>query len=119
MDDRLKTLLADISRVSELPTAEQARRLKRAGWLAEAESPEQAEFTVALLKLNVPLDEPADELLRAVLGKVAAQRRTATGLSSPDLRDALIQLYRHLGPPSRARGQILAWLALGGSRSEL
>jgi len=44
MDDRLKTLLADIGRVSELPTADRARCLKRAGWLAEAEPPEQAEL---------------------------------------------------------------------------
>jgi hypothetical protein len=119
MDDRLKTLLSDISRVSELPTADRARCLKRGGWLAEAEPPEQAEFATALLKLNVPLDEPADELLRAVLGKLAAQRRTAAGASNFELRETLIELYCHLGPPSRARAQILAWLALGGSQAEL
>ena len=119
MDDRLKTLLADISRVGELPAADRARYLKRAGWLAEEKPAEQAEFAAALLLLNVPLAEPADELLRAVLGKLAAQRRTAAGASNDELRDALVQLYQHLGPPSRARAQILAWLALGGSSFEL
>src|SRR6185295_12588567 len=118
MDDRLKTLLADIGRVSELPAAERARCLKRAGWLADAEPPEQVEFAAALLKLNVPLEEPADELLRAVLAKLTAQRRTAARPSSPELREGLVQLYRHLGPPSRARAQVLAWLALGGSPAE-
>ncbi len=119
MDDRLQTLLSDISRVSELPTAERARCLNRAGWLAEAERPEQAEFVGALLTLNVPLDEPADELLRAVLGKLAVQRRTTVGESNSELREELTQLYRHLGPPSRARAQILAWLALRSSHAEL
>ncbi|MFN0018644.1 MAG: HEAT repeat domain-containing protein [Pirellulaceae bacterium] len=119
MDDRLKTLLADISRVNELPPAERGRCLKRSGWLAEAEPPDQAEFAAALLKQNVPLDEPADELLRAVLGKLVALRRTAAGRASSELKGALVQLYRHLGPPSRARAQVLAWLALGGSESEL
>lgn len=119
MDDRLKTLLSNIGRVSDLPAADRARCLKRAGWLAEAEPAEQAEFAAALLGQNVPLDEPADELLRGVLGKLAAQRRTAARESSPDLRAALLQLYRHLGPPSRARAQILAWLALGGTQAEV
>ena len=119
MDDRLKTLLADIGRVSELPAAERARCLKRAGWLAEAESPEQGEFAVELLKLNVPLEEPADELLRAVLAKLAAQRRTAARPSSPELREGLVQLYRHLGPPSRRGAQVLAWLAIGGLQVEV
>lgn len=113
MDDRLTTLLSDIGRVSELPTAERARCLKRAGWLAEAEPPEQAEFAGALLKLNVPLDEPADELLRTVLGKLAAQRKAAVSKPESQLQETLLQLYRHLGPPSRARAQILPWLALG------
>jgi hypothetical protein len=119
MDDRLKTLLSDIGRVSELSAADRARCLKRAGWLAEEKPREQAEFAAALLGLNVPLDEPADELLRAVLGKLAAQRRTAPGESSAELCEALVQLYRHLGPPSRARAQVLAWLALGGLPVEL
>ena len=119
MDDRLKTLLADIRRVSDLAPADRARCLKRAGWLAEAEPPEQAEFAAALLGLNVPLDEPADELLRAVLGKLAAQRRKAPGDAISELREGLVQLYRHLGPPSPARAQILAWLALGGTHAEV
>ncbi len=119
MDDRLKTLLSDIGKVSELPAVDRARCMKRAGWLAEAEPLEQTEFAAALLLLNVPLDDPADELLRAVVGKLAAQRRTATGESNSELREALIKLYSHLGPPSRARGQILAWLAVGGKEAEL
>lgn len=119
MDDRLKTLLADFSRVNELPPAERARCLKRSGWLAEAEVQDQAAFANAFLGQNVPLEEPADELLRAALAKLAAQRRTLAGKSSPELREALVKLYRHLGPPSRARAQILAWLALGGERAEL
>lgn len=119
MDDRLKTLLADISRISELPSADRARCLKRAGWLAESEPPDQAEFAAALLTMNVPLEEPADELLRAVLAKLAAQRRAAAGKDHSEAHEAILQLYRHLGPPSRARAQILAWLAFGGSREEL
>lgn len=113
MDERLKALLADISRVSELPVAERARCLKRAGWLAEAEAAEQAEFVAELLKSNVPLDEPADQLVRAVLVKLTAQRKTPAGKFSPELRDSLTHLYRHLGSPSRARAEVLVWLALG------
>ena len=120
MDARLETLLANISRVSELPAAERSRCLKRTGWLAEEKPLEQTEFAAALLELNVPLDETADELLRAVLGKLAAQRRAAVVRESiTELRDGLIEVYRHLGPPSRARTQILAWLALSGSPAEL
>lgn len=119
MDDRLKTLLSNIGRVSELPPVDRARCLKRAGWLAEAEPPEQAEFVTALLQLNVPLEEPTDELLRAVLDKLVVQRRKGAGASSDELRAALTSLYPHLGPPSRARAKILAWLAVGGSQAEL
>ncbi|MGI8980532.1 MAG: HEAT repeat domain-containing protein [Pirellulaceae bacterium] len=119
MDDRLKTLLADIRRVSDLAPADRARCQKRAGWLAEAEPPEQAEFATELRRLNVPLEEPADELLRAVLEKLIATRRVAPRESSTELCDALLRLYRHLGPLSRARAQIPAWLALGGTHAEV
>src|SRR5258707_15877449 len=102
MDDRLKTLLADLDRVASLPPADRARGLKRAAWLAEAQPEEQREFLTALLAHSVPLEEPADELLRAAFAKLVTQRRGNSAAGEP-LTLAVVSVYRHLGPPSRAR----------------
>lgn len=118
MDDRLKTLMEDIDRVGSLSAADRTRCMKRAGWLAEAPPQKQEEFLAELLQRPVPLEESADELLRAVLAKLTAQRRSAPP-GAEELRDRIVALYGHLGPPSRARGQLLAWLAMGGSQAEL
>lgn len=117
MDDRLTTLLDDLTRVGELSAADKSRLARRAAWLGEAPPPAQQEFLAALLTLTVPLEEPADDLLRAMLAGLAKSR---WGAELPaDYCQSVSRLYTHLGPPSRARGQLLAALASGGSTDEV
>ena len=125
MNERLETMLADLRRIDALPLADRNRCARRTSWLAEATLPEQVEFFMALLGQAVPLEANADLLLKIALGHlVRAQRRAAStsppALDSSDSRlAASFALYRHLGPPSQARGQLLALLAVDGREAEV
>jgi len=120
MDERLEALLADVARAAELAPVEQARAARRAKWLAEAIPPQLCNFFTAVGELPLPFAEQADALLLAGLSAwVRSQRQQAAKGAAEFVRmaadEALAQnavsLYERLGPQSRARSQLLAWLA--------
>src|SRR3954469_2196088 len=125
MDERLATLLADLERAKELAGAELHRAARRAAWLGEFTTAQLAEFLTAVAALPLPPSPAADRLLANwLLGAVRA-RRAATRVPQVKASDdsqvlpPLEGLYRGLAGASAARGQLLAWLATGGSAAEL
>ena len=121
MDERLKTLLADIGRAAELTPPEFNHSLRRARWLAEAPVEQLTEFLGDVVQLPRPLPQQSDHLLRVALETLATQRRAGQGVfvAPPELIAATGSAYSHLGETSTARPQLLAWLALGRSPSEV
>jgi hypothetical protein len=125
MDERLKTLLDDLRRSESLAGAELHRAARRAAWVAEF-SPEQlAGFFTEIATLQMPLAPAADRLLANwLVGAFQARRKAvAAAAAAPGNIASVVtpaeQLYRGLANASRARGQLLAWLAIGGSQLEL
>ena len=127
MDERLLAILDDMRRVSVLSLGDRNRCARRAGWLGEAEPDQQRDFLGALRDLPLPLEPAQEILLRTALSSLVQKRRETAASkdwrhepnSVAELLEEIVALYRHLGPPSTARGPLLAWLAIGGSHSEL
>lgn len=127
MDQRLEALLDDLRHVATLPIADRNRCARRALWLGDAPSDELRQFLQAVCELPAPLEEAQEILLKAALTALAQRRRESAPARSwqhsPEAAAGLIAdvvaLYCYLGPPSRARGPLLTWLAVGGSREEL
>ncbi len=127
MEERLQTILEDLRRIAALPLADRNRCARRAAWLGEATTGDQREFLLAVSQLPLPLEEPQEILLKTALAALVKQRQQARGAKGrqhePDpaleLLTDVAALYRHLGPSSMARGTLLVWLAVGGSRLEL
>lgn len=127
MDDRLRALLEDLKRVASLPVADRNRCARRAPWLAEAKVADQREFLRAVRDLPLPLEEPQDVLLKAAFASLVQKRQAQAAANQwkaerddpAELTPEVVALYRGLGPPSRARGPLLAWLAIGGTHGEL
>jgi hypothetical protein len=127
MEERLQTILHDLRRVTALPLADRNRCARRAGWLAEAAADGQRQFLRALGEIPLPLETEQEILLKTALLSLVQKRREAAASRSwrhetdtaADLLDEIVALYRQLGPPSAARGPLLTWLSLGGSRREL
>src|SRR3954471_24527234 len=125
MDERLATLLADLERAESLAGADLHRAARRASWVAEFTSAQFAELLTAIAQLPMPLAPAADRLLANWLVTALQARREAVE-SRPNppgdteiTIDPIEPLYRNLQAASRARGQLLAWLATGGSAGEL
>src|SRR2546421_4736227 len=125
MDERLATLLADVERAERLAGADLARAARRASWVAEFTSAQFAELLTSIAQLPMPLSAAADRLLANWLVTAVQARRKAvesrqvTALETEATVSAIEPLYRNLQSASRARGQLLAWLATGGSALEL
>ena len=127
MEERLEAILDDFRRVASLPVGDRNRCARRAGWLGEAETGQQQEFLRALHDIPAPLEPAQEILLKTAVGSLVQSRRDAAALRSwrheadaaAELQGAIVGLYRHLGPPSAARGPLLAWLSIGGSPQEL
>jgi hypothetical protein len=127
MEDRLQAVLDDLRRVATLSLEDRNRSARRAGWLAEADVGQQREFFRALFDLPLPLEPAQEILLKSALSSLVNKRREVAAARNwrhvadtvADLLEEFVALYRHLGPPSTARGPLLAWLAVGGSRREL
>jgi hypothetical protein len=116
MDERLARLIADLQAAEQLEGGELHRAARRAAWVAEFTEPQLADFFRAVIDLRHPLSPAADRLLANwLVGTVQARRkfRSSPARSAPEtpLLEALQSLYRRLGQQSRARGQLLAWLA--------
>jgi hypothetical protein len=129
MDQRLEAILADLERAPALPPADQARCARRAKWLAEASAPQMQEF-LAVLHGQQALTPEADAILHVGLAAWIQQQRgqqspAAKAGSDPHASDAdgllqeVVRLYGEWGPKSRARGQLLAWLAVRARRTDL
>jgi hypothetical protein len=125
MDERLTTLLADLERAEGLAGAELRRAARRADWVAEFSAAQRAEFLKAISELALPLTAAADRLLTHWLTAAVQSRRQAIESKPPpanevvEILESLEALYRELGTASRARGQLLAWLATGATDAEL
>ena len=127
MDQRLQTLLDDLQRAESLSAADQMRCARRAQWLAEADDAQLLEFFGAVASLALPLPTHADALLHAALASCVGQRRKQAverrsggdHVDNAALRQTLIELYRNLSPSSRARHQLLVWLAVAGGEADL
>src|SRR5436305_8391600 len=125
MDERLATLLADLERAESLAGADLHRAARRAAWVAEFSSAQFAELLTAIAQLPMPLSPAADRLLANWLVMAVQARRKAvesrqTGAIETETAVTAIELlYRNLQAASRARGQLLAWLAVGASAAEL
>src|SRR5262245_27266366 len=125
MDERLATLLADLERAEKLVGGEFHRSARRSAWVAELSLDQLAEFLAAIGRLELPLSPAADRLLvNWLVAAVHARRKAkATAMSQEEALDQILRpiepLYRGLGAASRARGQLLAWLATGASSAEL
>ena len=125
MDERLATLLADLERAETLAGGELHRAARRGAWVAEFTAGQLAEFLEAVGDLSLPLSPGGDRLLANWLVTAVQARRKAvedrrTG-SPDDARTiaAVEALYPRLGAASRARGQLLTWLATAASDVEL
>ncbi len=125
MDERLATLLADLERAESLAGADLHRAARRAPWVAELTPAQLAELLTAIAQLPMPLSLAADRLLANWLVMAVQARRKAVELrkdaaaGSTQTIQAVESLYRNLQAASRSRGQLLAWLATGGSAGEL
>jgi len=116
MDDRQTTLLSDLRRAESLSGPDWQRSARRAAWLGEF-SPEQLTGWLAAASQLPPLSPAADRLLATWLSAAASAARQSaaaphqTPADSSAFLPAIEQLYDALGADSRARGQLLAWLA--------
>jgi len=120
MDERLKTLLADIAKATELSPAEFNHSLKRARWLADATNESLTEFLSGICELPAPLSQQADQILRTALENLVSRRRSNLAFAAtPDAIAAATRCYAHLESSSTARPLLLAWLALGRSEPEV
>jgi hypothetical protein len=125
MDERLASLLADLQRAEDLAGADLNRAARRAAWVAEFLPQQLDEFLIAVGQLPLPLAAETDRLLANwLVSAVHARRKGArSAAASAELPAGILKsiesLYRGLGPTSRARGQLLAWLSSGGSSPEL
>jgi len=120
MNQRLTALLEDLAAADGLSAAGQARAARRAAWLTEASAEELVEFIAALGHLPLPFAPPADRLLATWLtALVQARRKESERWAATEWTPAIERLYRSMGQASRARAQLLAWLAIGASAAEL
>jgi hypothetical protein len=124
MDERLASLLADLERAESLSGADLHRSARRAAWVAELSSAQLAELLTAVGQLPLPLTPAADRLLASWLVAAVQTRRKAieSGQVTADgaaVLAAIEPVYHRLGSASRARSQLLAWLATGASPAEL
>jgi len=120
MEERLQTLLTDISKAAELSPAEFNHSLKRSRWLADAANEPLTEFVSAICELPSPLSQPADHLLRLAFENLVSRRRANVAhVATPEVIAAATRCYTHLGTQSAARPQLLAWLSLGRSVPEV
>jgi hypothetical protein len=125
MDDRLATLLADLKRAETLTGADLHRAARRADWVKEFSAAQFAEMLAAIGELTLPLSAASDRLLATwLIAAVQARRKTLDSTHAAQAETDMIlrplePLYLGLGPDSRARGQLLAWLAVGGRGEEL
>ena len=120
MDQRLTTLLSDLSSAERLSATELLRASRRTSWLVEATPEELAEFLQAVSRLKQPLVPAADRILATWLTALAhLRRKSGQPADATALTPIIERLYRELGPASRARAQLLAWLAIGGNSAEL
>src|SRR5438034_10900592 len=124
MDERLATLLADLERAESLAGADLHRAARRASWVAEFTAAQFAELLIAIAQLPMPLSPAADRLLANWLVTAVQARRKAVESRQVAANDTaqvvstIERLYRNLQVASRARGQLLAWLATGGTAPE-
>src|SRR5688572_15988468 len=107
--------MTDLLRADKLTGADLHRAVKRAARIAELSPEEFEHFLLLVTHVNLPLTEAADRLLANwLVAAVQARRKATAGRapvdSSPKLLETIEPLYRQLGPSSRARGQLLAWL---------
>src|SRR5262245_1446064 len=125
MEERLATLLADLERAESLAGADLHRAARRASWVAEFNVTQFAEMLTAIAQLPMPLSSAADRLLAnwlvmAVQARLKAiESRRDSAADNTVVIAAIESRYRNLQSASRARGQLLAWLATGGSAAEL
>jgi hypothetical protein len=125
MDERLATLLADLERAESLAGADLHRAARRASWVAEFTVIQFAELLTAIAQLPMPLSPAADRLLANWLVMSVQARRKAIESHRDAMADnkaavvSIESLYRNLPSASRARGQLLAWLATGRSAAEV
>ena len=125
MDERLATLLSDLGRGESLSPADMQRCARRATWFSEFSTALFAEFLAEVGKLNLPLVPVTDRLLGVWLTAAVQARRqrltreAAQAKSDETVLTNIAPLYRRLGATSRARGQLLVWLAVGAEPAEL
>jgi hypothetical protein len=120
MPPRLQALLEDLARADSLAGPDLVRAERHAAWLAEATGEELAEFLAAIAERPLPLGETSDRLFARALAAVVRQRRKSPASGQDDLPiDLVDRLYRQLGGQSKARAQLLAWLATAGGREHL
>jgi hypothetical protein len=125
MDERLAALLDDLKRAESLSAADVQRCARRATWFKEFSTAQFAEFLTEARKLPLPPSPAADRLLAVWLTAAALARRqaAATDPASAAADNSPLShveaLYHELGKSSRARGQLLVWLAQGDRPAEL
>jgi hypothetical protein len=124
MDERLASLLSDLTSAGRLTDRELARSLKRAAWVAELGSSQFEELLRGASELPLPLAPQADRLLSVWLASAfqARRKQVRSVLATEESRgiySAIESVYRRLPPTSHARGQLLAWLAARAEASDL
>jgi hypothetical protein len=123
MDERTATLIADLQMAAGCSGTELQRAARRAGWVAELSEQQFREFLTASGKLPLPLEPAADRLLATwLVAAVQSRKKTLAGnkaATAESVMASIETLYRQLGPTSRARGLLLAWLASGASAADL
>jgi hypothetical protein len=123
MDERLVTLIQTLEGAADLSGPDLHRAARRSAWVAEFTDEQLGEFLSAVSELPPPLSPAADRRLAAWLVAAVQTRRkqlpAQVEAAGEALRGTIETLYERLGPESRARGQLLAWLATGGAAGDL
>lgn len=124
MQERFDALLNDLTTATTATGAELHRAARRGAWVAEFSADQLEELLRRIAKLPLPLSEQADRLLANWLMATVQARRKATAGRQPvestaSFQDLVESLYLGLGASSRARAQLLAWLATGGATADL
>lgn len=129
MNDRLQALLEDFSRLDSYEPAMRVKAQRRTAWVGEFTTPEVIEYLQALQQIAVPVSTTQEEWLKAGFVQVSKKVQAASRPKSPadviapadqeSVSKLVDSLYRHLGPKSHARGQLLEILATLGREEDL
>ena len=125
MSDDLVTFLNDLSVYEDLDGAGHTKCHQRTGWIETADGQQISDLLDSLLERQLPHDgEPTETLLTSAFMHLSqrfqSEKSVTDGpLCDDQIRERVVDLYRHLGEHSRTRHYLLSILTLVGGAPEL